>query len=207
MQGFMLGGLLHGIRVEGREFGGGPFDWLTPFSLVCGAGLLVGYALLGACWLVMKTTDELEQRSRKLAMPLLAGLVAMIVLVSIWTPLEYPRVAERWFSLPNLFYLLPIPLITAALVVMCWRGIRTGHPTMSFYSAVSLFVIAFVGLVISMYPYLVPTAMTLWDTAASPESQTFLLIGTAVLVPFILGYTVFVYYTFRGKIRVGEGYH
>jgi cytochrome bd ubiquinol oxidase subunit II len=207
MQGFMLGGLLHGINVQGREFAGGPFDWLTPFSLLCGVGLLVGYALLGACWLVLKTTDELEQRSRKLATPLLGGLIAMIVLVSIWTPLEYERVAERWFSLPNLLYLSPIPLITAALVVMCWRGVRGGHPTMAFYSAVSLFVVAFFGLVISMYPYLVPTAMTLWEAAASPESQTFLLIGTAVLVPFILGYTGFVYYTFRGKIRVGEGYH
>jgi cytochrome d ubiquinol oxidase subunit II len=207
MQGFMLGGLIEGIRVGDRAFAGGPFDWLTPFSVLCGVGLLIGYALLGACWLVMKTTDELEERGRKLATPLLAGLVAMIVIVSIWTPLEYERIADRWFTLPNLFYLAPVPLITAALVVMCWRGIRTGHPTMAFYSAVSLFVVAFIGLVISMYPYLVPAQMSLWDAAASPESQTFLLIGTAVLVPFILGYTVFVYYTFRGKIRVGEGYH
>ena len=194
-------------RMWDIAFAGGPFDWLTPFTLLCGVGLLLGYALLGACWLVMKTTDELEQRCRKLATPLLAGLIATIVLVSIWTPLEYERVAERWFSLPNLLYLSPVPLITAVLVVMCWRGIRRGHATTAFYSAVALFVVAFFGLVISMYPYLVPTAMTLWDAAASPESQTFLLIGTAVLVPFILGYTVFVYYTFRGKIRVGEGYH
>jgi cytochrome d ubiquinol oxidase subunit II len=193
--------------VENRQFAGGPFDWLTPFTLLCGVGLLVGYALLGACWIVMKTTHDLESRARKLATPLLAGLVALIVLVSIWTPLEYPRVAERWFSWPNMLYLSPVPLITAALVLWCWRGIRTRHPTQAFYSAVLLFVVAFAGLVISMFPYLVPTAMSLWDAAASPESQTFLLVGTAVLVPFILGYTVFVYYTFRGKIRVGEGYH
>jgi cytochrome d ubiquinol oxidase subunit II len=135
------------------------------------------------------------------------GLVALIVLVSIWTPLQYPRVAERWFSWPNMLYLSPVPLITGVLVVLCWRGIRRGHPTLAFYSAVSLFVVAFIGLMISMYPYLVPTSLTLWDAAAAPESQAFLLIGTAVLIPVVLGYTVFVYHTFRGKIREGEGYH
>jgi cytochrome d ubiquinol oxidase subunit II len=106
-----------------------------------------------------------------------------------------------------MLYLSPVPLITGVLVLLCWRGIRRGHPTLAFYSAVSLFVVAFIGLMISMYPYLVPTSITLWDAAAAPESQRFLLIGTAVLIPVVLGYTVFVYHTFRGKIREGEGYH
>jgi cytochrome d ubiquinol oxidase subunit II len=207
MQGLMLGGLLEGIRISGREFAGGPFDWLTPFSIMCGIGLLVGYALLGACWLAMKTTDDLERSARRFAHPLLAGLVTLIVLVSIWTPFEHPFVAQRWFVLPNLLYLAPVPLITAALVILCWRGLRTNHPTRPFYAAVSLFVISFIGLIISMYPFLVPTRVTLWQAAASPESQMFLLVGTCVLIPFILGYTVFVYYTFRGKLREGEGYH
>ena len=207
MQGLMLGGLLHGIRVEGRQFAGGPFDFLTPFSVMCGIGLLVGYALLGACWLAMKTTGDLERRARKFASPLLAGLVALILLVSLWTPYEHPFIAQRWFTWPNLLYLSPVPLITAALILMCWRGLRSDHPTQAFYSAVFLFVVSFIGLIISMYPFLVPTTITLWEAAASAKSQTFILIGTGVLVPFIIGYTVFVYYTFRGKLREGEGYH
>ena len=206
-QGLMLGGLIDGLHVEHRQFAGGPFDWLTPFSILCGLGLIVGYALIGACWIFMKTTHDLERKARAMAQPLLIGLVAFIVLVSIWTPLEYQRIADRWFSMPNLLYLSPLPILTALLVAVCWRGIRGRHPASAFYSAVAVFVLAFVGLAISAYPYLVPWSLSLWEVAASPESQTFILIGTAILLPFIIGYTVFTYYTFRGKLREGEGYH
>ena len=206
-QGLMLGGILGGIQVENREFAGGPFDWLTPFSVMCGFGLVVGYALIGACWLVMKTDGDVERQSRRSARPLLAALIAFIVVVSVWTPLEFPQVAERWFSWPNMLYLSPVPLLTAFLAVMCWRGVGGKHPTIAFYSGVGLFALAFIGLAISVVPYLVPWSITLWDAAAAPESQLFLLVGTAVLIPFILGYTFFVYHTFRGKVRAGEGYH
>ncbi|HEV7716905.1 MAG TPA: cytochrome d ubiquinol oxidase subunit II, partial [Steroidobacteraceae bacterium] len=207
MQGLMLGGIIEGIRVEGRHFAGGPFDWLTPFSVMCAVGVLIGYSLIGACWLVMKTTADLERQARRFAVPLLAAFVALIVVVSVWTPLKDARVAERWFSWPNLLYLSPVPLITIVLVVVCLRGMRGQHPTSAFFSAVGLFVVALIGLAISMYPYVVPESFTLWEAAAAPESQIFLLIGTAVLIPFILGYTVFMYYTFRGKLQEGEGYH
>jgi cytochrome d ubiquinol oxidase subunit II len=206
-QGFMLGGLIDGLKVEDGQFAGGPFDWLTPFSVMCGLGLVVGYALIGACWIVMKTTDDLERKARQFAAPLLGALAVFIALVSVWTPLEYERIADRWFDMPNLLYLAPMPILTAVLVGLCWRGIRGGHPTSAFYSAVAVFVLAFVGLAISSYPYLVPWSLTLWETAGAPESQAFILIGVAVLLPFIIGYTVFVYYTFRGKLREGEGYH
>jgi cytochrome d ubiquinol oxidase subunit II len=206
-QGLMLGGILDGIRVENREFAGGPFDWLTPFSVMCGVGLVVGYALLGACWLVMKTDGDVERQSRRSARPLLAGLIAFIVLVSVWTPLEFPQIAQRWFTWPNMLYLSPVPILTALLAITCWRGANGSHPTAAFYSAVGMFVLAFAGLAISVMPYLVPWSITLWDAAAAPESQLFLLVGTGVLVPFILGYTFFVYHTFRGKVRAGEGYH
>ncbi|MBX5462087.1 MAG: cytochrome d ubiquinol oxidase subunit II [Steroidobacteraceae bacterium] len=206
-QGLMLGGLLDGIEHEQRQFAGGAFDFLTPFSVICGVGLVVGYALLGATWLVMKTTHELEEQARRYGMPLLIGLLAMIVLVSVWTPIQYPDVAERWFSWPNVVYLSPVPIVTAVLGWICWRGLRGAHTQRAFYSAVALFVISFIGLVISLYPYMVPRSVTLWDASASVQSQVFLLVGVLILLPLIIGYTVFVYHTFRGKLREGEGYH
>ena len=207
-QGLMLGGLIRGIRVEGDHFSGGVLDWLSPFSLMCGVGMVAGYALLGACWLVMKTAGGVEQKARRYARPLFFVLMTFIVLVSVWTPLEFERIATRWFSWPNMLYLAPVPLLTAFLAVACWRGLLSErHPAVAFYSAVGLFVVAFIGLVISTLPYLVPPTITLWQAAAAPESQAFILIGMSVLVPIILGYTVFVYHTFRGKVRPGEGYH
>jgi cytochrome d ubiquinol oxidase subunit II len=206
-QGSMVGALLMGIRVENGQFAGTVLDWLTPFSIMCGIGLVVGYALLGACWLVMKTSGGVEQSARRRARPLLIALLAFIVLVSVWTPLQIERIAERWFSWPNLLYLSPVPLVTAVLAVSCWRGLSGRHPSIAFYSAVGLFIVSFIGLMISTLPYLVPPSITLWQAAAAPQSQAFILVGMAILLPIIFGYTVFVYYTFRGKVRPGEGYH
>jgi len=206
-QGLMLGGLLSGIQVDGNHFGGGAFDWFNPFSLMCGIGLVIGYAFLGACWLIMKTAEGVEQIARRLARPLCVAFLIFIAIVSLWTPLEFDRIAARWFSVPNMYYLAPIPLITVALAISCWRGIGGKHPSLAFSSAVGLFVVAFIGLVISTMLYLVPPTITLWQAAASPKAQGFILAGMVVMVPIILGYTVFVYRTFRGKIRPGEGYH
>jgi cytochrome d ubiquinol oxidase subunit II len=206
-QGTMVGGLLNGFRVEAGQFAGGSLDWLTPFSLMCGVGLVVGYALLGACWLVMKTSGDVENTARRYARPLLLALVAFIVLISVWTPLQFERVAARWFGGWNMLYLSPVPLITAGLAISCWRGLAGRYPTIAFNAAVGLFIVAFVGLAISTLPYLAPPSVTLWEAAASPQAQTFMLVGTTVLVPFVLGYTVFVYHTFRGKVHPGEGYH
>ena len=206
-QGLMLGGLLTGIHVDGNHFGGGAFDWFNPFSLMCGFGLVIGYAFLGACWLIMKTVEGVEQIARRLARPLCIVFLAFIVIVSIWTPLEFDRIAARWFSVPNMYYLAPIPLLTLALAVTSWRGIVGTHPSLAFVGAVGLFVMAFIGLVISTMPYMVPPTITLWQAAAAPKSQGFILGGMSFMVPVILGYTVFVYRTFRGKVRPGEGYH
>jgi cytochrome d ubiquinol oxidase subunit II len=127
--------------------------------------------------------------------------------VSVWTPLEFERIAARWFSVPNIYYLAPIPILTVVLAATCWRGIYGKHPSLAFFSAVGLFVVALIGLVASTMPYIVPPTITLWQAAASPASQGFILAGMSIMVPVILGYTVFVYHTFRGKIRPGEGYH
>jgi cytochrome d ubiquinol oxidase subunit II len=205
-QGAMLAGLIQGIHVEGRHFAGGPLDWATPFALLCAVSLAVGYALLGACWLAMKTADG-EERVRARARGLLIALIVCIGVVSVWTPLAMPRIEHRWFDWPNILYLAPVPLVTTLLALGCWRGIVRGRGALAFYCAIGLFLAAFAGLLVSNLPYLVPPALTLWQAAAAPKSQAFLLAGTALLLPFILGYTVFVYHTFRGKVRVGEGYH
>jgi cytochrome bd ubiquinol oxidase subunit II len=174
---------------------------------MCGFGLVIGYAFLGACWLIMKTVEGVEQIARRLARPLCVVFLVFILLVSVWTPLEFALVATRWFSVPNIYYLAPIPLLTVVLAVSCWRGISGKHPALAFFSAVGLFIVALIGLVVSTMPYIVPPTITLWQAAASPASQGFILAGMSVMVPVILGYTVFVYHTFRGKIRPGEGYH
>jgi cytochrome d ubiquinol oxidase subunit II len=206
-QGTMVGGILNGFRIQDGQFSGGPLDWVSPFSVMCGLGLIVGYALIGACWLVMKTVGPVEATARQYARPLLLGLLAFILLISVWTPLQFEHIRLRWFGGWHMLYLSPVPLITAALAISCWRGLAGRHPTVAFNSAVGLFIISFVGLAISTLPYLAPPSVTLWQAAASPSSQSFMLVGTTVLIPFVLGYTVFVYYTFRGKVRPGEGYH
>ena len=206
-QGLVLGGLLQGITVVDGRFAGGPLDWLTPFSLLCGLGVVAGYALLGATWLLMKTEGEVEQRARRMAPALLLLLMLFVAAVSVWTPLAIERIAERWFTLPNLYFLAPVPLVTALVAWYCWRGIVGGRSAAPFLSAVGIFMLAYAGLLISNAPLLVPPSLTIWDTAGYVGSQVFMLIGTTLLLPMVLGYTAFVFWVFRGKLKPGEGYH
>lgn len=206
-QGVVLGGLLQQIKVENGKFAGGSFDWFTPFSLMCGVALVVAYALLGATWLMMKTEGELEQRARKIAVPLLIAMLGFIAVVSLWTPLQSERIASRWFSLPNMYWLMPLPLATIAAAWLCWRGIVRNKVLQPFVTAVLLFLLSYVGLIVSNIPYLVPPSITIWDAAADPSSQVFMLIGTVLLLPIVLGYSALVFWLFRGKIRQGQSYH
>ncbi|MCB1502378.1 MAG: cytochrome d ubiquinol oxidase subunit II [Bauldia sp.] len=207
-QGVILGGLLQGVTVVDGRFAGGPFDWLTPFALMCGVGLVAGYALLGSTWLIMRTEGGLAEYSRRQARILLPVVLAFIAVVSLWTPLAIDRIAERWFSTPNIFLLWPVPLITALLALVVWRGIERKRDYAPFLASVGLFVLCYLGLAISTFPYLVPPSMTIVEAAAVPDSQIFTLIGTIFMLPVILGYTAFVYWTFlRGKVAPGEGYH
>jgi cytochrome d ubiquinol oxidase subunit II len=206
-QGVILGGLIQGIRVENGEYAGGPLDWATPFALVCGLGVTAGHALLGATWLVMKTEGELAERSRAHAKVLLLAVLAFMAVVSLWTPLAFPRIYERWFSMPNILFLWWVPLVTALIAFAAWRWLDQGHGARPFVAAIALFLLGYLGLAISTFPYLVPPSLTIWDAAAAPESQIFALVGTLIMLPIILGYTVFVYWVFRGKVREGESYH
>ena len=206
-QGVILGGFIQGARVENGAYAGGTFDWLTPFSIVCGLGILSGYTLLGSTWLVLKTSGDLARRARSQALYALGAVLFFMALVSLWTPLVFPRIYERWFTLPNFFYFAPVPIFTAATALACGWGLMRNNDTVPFYASIVLFLLGYLGLVISVFPYLVPPSLTIWQTAAAESSQTFMLIGTLVLLPIILAYTFFVYWLFRGKVREGESYH
>ncbi|MEJ8571906.1 cytochrome d ubiquinol oxidase subunit II [Microbaculum marinum] len=206
-QGLILGGLIQGIAVEDGEFVGGAFDWLTPFSVMCGVGLVCGYALLGATWLIMRTSGEVEERARRQSRTILLVVLGFIAIVSLWTPFGFERIADRWFTTPNIYYLWPVPLITAALALLLWRSLERAGAAMPFLATLGLFVLSYLGLAISTFPLMVPPNVTIWDAAAVPESQIFTLVGAVFMLPVILGYTAFVYWTFRGKVHPGEGYH
>jgi cytochrome d ubiquinol oxidase subunit II len=206
-QGVILGGLIQGITVANGQFAGGPFDWATRFSMMCGLGVVMGYALLGATWLPIRTEGEVAERARELAKWLLLGVLGFMGLVSLWTPIASEHIAQRWFSHPNIRYLWPVPIVTAVVAWACWRWLQAGREVLPFLAAVGLFLLGYLGLVISWFPYIVPPSLTIWDTAAVPASQIFVLIGVLFLLPIIIGYFVFVYWLFRGKVREGEGYH
>jgi cytochrome bd ubiquinol oxidase subunit II len=206
-QGVILGGLIQGIKVVNGEYAGGPLEWATPFVLVCGLGVVAGYALLGATWLVMKTEGDVANRARQYAKTLVLVVLAFMIAVSIWTPLAFESIRARWFTLPNFLFLWPVPIITAVVAWYCWKWLDGGREILPFFAAIGLFLLGYIGLAISWFPYLVPPSLTIWQTAAVPASQIFVLIGVLLLLPIILGYIGFVYWLFRGKVREGEGYH
>ena len=206
-QGVILGGLIQGVKVENGGYAGGPLDWATPFACLCGLSMIAGYGLLGATWLAMKTEGPVSERARGQAKMLLLAVLIFMGAVSLWTPLSEPRIAARWFSLPNFYFLWPVPTVTGLVAFGCWRSLEMRREVPPFLAAIALFLLGYLGLVISNFPYLVPPSLTVWDTAAAPASQIFMLLGTLVLLPMILGYVAFVYWLFRGKVREGESYH
>jgi cytochrome d ubiquinol oxidase subunit II len=206
-QGLALGGLLQGIKVVNRAYAGGWFDWLTGFTVMCGLAVVVGYALLGATWLVWRTEGALQRRMRRHARTLGSATLALIVVVSLWTPMLHPRFAERWFGWPGILLTSPIPLLVALLAWGFWTGLDRRHHATPFLCALGWFVLGFAGLGISMFPLMVPPDITIWDAAAPHDSLIFLLVGALVLVPVILAYTVYAYWVFRGKVVAGTTYH
>jgi cytochrome bd ubiquinol oxidase subunit II len=206
-QGLVLGTYVQGIPTEGRAFAGGSLAWLTPFAILTGAGLVAGYGLLGACWLIFKTDGELQAWARRKARQLTLGVAAFVAMVSVWTPLMQPQIRERWFGGDHPLWLWPVPLVTGALFVLLWRSLASKRELAPFLAALGIFLMAYLGLGISIFPMVVPYSFDLWQAAAAPRSQAFLMIGTLFLLPFVLGYTVFSYYVFRGKVKPEHGYH
>jgi cytochrome d ubiquinol oxidase subunit II len=206
-QGLTLGGILQGVHVVGRAYAGGWWDWLTPFTVLCGVAVVVGYALLGACWLIWRTEGPLQHRCRRHARNLGVGTLAAILAVSVWTPFLNESFAHRWFGWPGIVLTSPVPVLVALLAFGLWIGLKREHHLTPLLCALGSFVLCFVGLGISLFPHIVPPAITIWDAAAPPASQAFLLVGAIVLVPIILVYTGYAYWVFRGKVQPDAGYH
>ena len=211
-QGVALGTYVHGIALvataTGPQFAGGAFDWLAPFPLMCGVGVMVAYTLLGCTWLIFRTEGPLQRRMLTTARPLALLLVAAIVAVSIWTPLADADVAARWFTWPGMLWFAPVPILVVAGVILLLRSLAGAAPHHGpFMASLGLIFLGYTGLAISIWPNIVPPTLSIWAAASPPASQGFALVGTLFILPFVLGYSCFSYYVFRGKVRLGEGYH
>jgi cytochrome d ubiquinol oxidase subunit II len=206
-QGVALGAFINGFPLKDGAYAGGLLDWMTPFSLFTGVALLAAYALLGVTWLVLKTEGPLQARMRQLGRPITLGVLVAIVLVSVWTPWTHPQVAARWFSLPNLLFFAPVPVLVVLATAGLLRTLSRDTHMLPFGLALLLIFLGYTGLAISLWPNIIPPGVSIWAAAAPPQSMGFLLVGALFIIPCILGYTGWSYYVFRGKVRSGEGYH
>ena len=212
-QGLILGAIVQGIDLENGRFAGGMFDWLTPFSFFTACAVVWGYAMLGTTWLIIKTENELLAWSRNLALVSLFVVVLCMLIVSLWVPLLDTSAAMRWgIDYPHvdwsrLLPLSPIPVLVAVIAFIMFKSIRNINSLyVPFVCAVLLFLLGYIGLAISLFPYLVPYSLTLYEAAAAPNAQALLLAGAVILLPTILAYTGYVYWVFRGKVDLGSGY-
>jgi cytochrome d ubiquinol oxidase subunit II len=207
-QGVILGAIVQGIPHAGSPLLPAALSWFSPFSMLTGIAVLFGYALLGAGWLVLKTTGPLQQVARGLTRPLVLVVVAFMGLVSAWLPFLDSRIMDRWFEGGHFWWLAPVPLLALANAVLLWRAAmaegRDAHP---FMYTLSFFVLGFIGLVLGIWPNIVPPDLGIWEAASPVSSQVFLGVGLALLLPAILGYTWWSYRVFRGKVEAGDGYH
>jgi len=206
-QGVTLGGFIGGIKVVNRAYAGGALDWLTPFSLFTGVGLLAAYALLGCTWLIFKTGDDLQRRMVAIARPLTLILLAVIGVISIWTPLSHPEIAQRWFTWPNIAWFAPVPVLVLLTAWQLLARLRGDPHATPFVLTLFLVFLGYSGLGISLWPNIIPPSVSIWDASSPPQSQGFALVGALLIIPMILGYTAWAYYVFRGKVGAADAYH
>jgi cytochrome d ubiquinol oxidase subunit II len=205
-QGITLGALLQGIAVQNRTYAGGWFDWLTPFSLLVGVSLVCGYALLGSTWLVMKSEGSLQERCHRMAFRLGIATIVAMAAVSAATPFLRDAYWMRWFAWPQVLFTAQVPVLVAIVTFVLFWSLRRGHHYTPFLMTLALFGLGLAGLGISLYPFVVPPSVSIWDAAAPDDSLKFMLPGVLIMVPIILAYTGYSYWVFRGKTG-HEGYH
>jgi cytochrome bd ubiquinol oxidase subunit II len=204
-QGVSLGAFINGFPVENNAYDGGALDFVTPFSLFTGIGVVIAYALLGTTWLIMKTEGDLQRRMVSLARPVTIILLAVIAIVSLWTPLAHPDIARRWFSMPNILLFSPVPLLVLLTTWAILTVLRRETHAAPFVMTLFLLFLGYTGLAISIWPKIIPPSISIWAAAAPPESMGFTLVGALFIIPFILA--AWSYYVFRGKVKAGAGYH
>ncbi|WP_306565986.1 cytochrome d ubiquinol oxidase subunit II [Aquabacterium sp.] len=206
-QGVILGAFIDGHHVVNGVVTSGVMDWLTPFSVFTGLSVVVGYALLGATWLILKTEGDLQRRLIQATPPILLTMLLSIIVVGIWTPLAHPAIAARWFTLPNFWFFVPVPVLVLLSTYSIIRSLRgTPHAGPFMWSLLLVF-LGYSGFVISIWPNILPPDISIWEAAAPPQSLGFALVGALLIIPVILAYTAWSYYVFRGKVKAGEGYH
>jgi cytochrome d ubiquinol oxidase subunit II len=205
-QGVVLGAFVQGFPARDGQFAGTSFGFLTPFSILTGVALMFGYGLLGAGRLILKTEGAIQAAARRQGRICLIGVVTAISIVCIWTPIMSSAVAARWFTWPNIALFAPVPLLSGVIALGTWRSLGSKAEAAPFFGAIGLFVLAYAGMAISLYPMIVPYQLTLWEAASSPSTQAFLLVGTLFLLPVILTYSSWSYWVFRGKVRAEVGY-
>ena len=205
-QGMTLGALLQGVEVVDRAYAGSWFDWLTPYTLLCGVGVVAGYALLGSTWLVWKLDGEGQAHARKLALRSGAATLVLMGAVSLYNVFLNAEYSERWLTAPEIYFAAPVPILTAIIAVSLVRAITRERNSKPFWLSIALFFFGMAGLGVTMWPYVVPPGLTIWDAAAPERSQVFMLVGVAITMPLILVYTAWAYWVFRGKVG-DEGYH
>ncbi|WP_439814783.1 cytochrome d ubiquinol oxidase subunit II [Zavarzinia sp. CC-PAN008] len=206
-QGVALGAFINGVPVTDGAFHGGALDWFSPFALFTGFGVLASYALLGATWLIMKTEGELQARMVHLARPILFVVLLAMAGVSLWTPLAHDAIAARWFAWPDILAFAPVPVLVLVVSGLLLHVITRETHAAPFLLALALLFLGYSGLGISLWPNIIPPDISIWEAAGPPQSLGFALVGTLAIIPFILMYTGWAYYVFRGKARRGEGYH
>jgi cytochrome d ubiquinol oxidase subunit II len=206
-QGLILGTFVLGHFVQGTDFF---YSWLTPFSFMTGIAVVFGYALLGSTWLLIKTEGSLQRDMYQASKMLLAIVAFFMLAVSLWTPFLHPDIKYRWFTLPDFFYLLPLPLLSIVAVLLAFYFINRPSPKTEkwpFILSIALFFFAYCGLGISMWPYIVPRQITFWEAASQSYTLKFQLVGTIILLPVLIAYSIFAYRVFRGKVHPDVGYH
>jgi cytochrome d ubiquinol oxidase subunit II len=207
-QGLILGALVEGMPLQGGKYVQGAFAWFSPFSMLTGVALVFGYALLGSTWLILKTEDRMQRVARTLTRPLVLVVVAFMGLVSAWLPCLDSRIMARWFDSGHFWWLAPVPLLALANAFALWRAsMREGRDALPFVLTLSFFALGFAGLVLGIWPNIIPPSMSIWDAASSTSSQVFLGVGIVILLPAILGYTFWSYRVFSGKVAADSGYH
>jgi cytochrome d ubiquinol oxidase subunit II len=199
-QGLTLGGILSGTKVVGDRFAGGPFDWLNPFSVTVSMALIAGYILLGSTYLIIKTTGTVQEQAYRRAYQSAFIVLAFQVLVTLWTPFHYPSTLPNWISPPRVYFIWAFPLLGLLAFYGLIKNLRARHEVLPFAFSVVFFFAGYLGLIASIYPYVVPPNITFQEAAAQHETLRFTLWGAVIVLPLVLAYTGYSYAVFRGKV-------